>query len=86
VAVCYPASYDFMFVYWYLVHFCGDSPFSFAALDLKTYASAILKMPFRQTVKRSLPREWVEPVHTRDAGSDARAQGRLFFHMRAHRA
>jgi len=28
VFVGYPASYDFMFVYWYLMKFVGESPFS----------------------------------------------------------
>ena len=87
VAVCYPATYDFMFVYWYLVHFCGDSPFSFSALDLKTYAMATLKTPFRKTVKKVMPRAWFGGgAHTHDALEDAREQGRLFFKMRSANA
>jgi len=31
VFVGYPASYDFMFVYWYLIRFAGESPFSLRA-------------------------------------------------------
>src|SRR5262245_39049275 len=38
VFVAYPAGFDFLFVYWYLIRFTGDSPFSFSALDIKTYA------------------------------------------------
>ncbi len=34
VFVAYPAAYDFMFVYWYLIRFAGESPFSFSALDV----------------------------------------------------
>src|SRR5438045_1317686 len=34
VFVGYPAAYDFMFVYWYLIHFTGTSPFSHSALDI----------------------------------------------------
>jgi len=30
--VGYPAAYDFMFVYWYLIRFTGGSPFSHSAL------------------------------------------------------
>lgn len=41
VFVGYPAAYDFMFVYWYLIQFTGESPFSHSALDIKTYAMAI---------------------------------------------
>ena len=36
VFVGYPAAFDFLFVYWYLIRFVGRSPFSFAALDIKT--------------------------------------------------
>ena len=34
VFVAYPAAYDFMFVYWYLMRFAGESPFSHSALHL----------------------------------------------------
>ena len=40
VFVGYPAGYDFLFVYWYLIRFTGKSPFSFSALDIKTFAMA----------------------------------------------
>ena len=42
VFVAYPAAYDFMFVYWYLIRFAGESPFSHSALDIKSYAMALL--------------------------------------------
>lgn len=41
--VAYPASYDFMFIYWYLLRFTGERPFGWAALCSKTYAMAALK-------------------------------------------
>ena len=41
VFVAYPAGFDFTFVYWYLVRFTGDSPFSHAALDMKSMAMAL---------------------------------------------
>jgi len=43
VFVAYPAAFDFLFVYWYLIRFTGESPFSHSALDIKTYAMALLK-------------------------------------------
>src|SRR6266702_853226 len=43
VFVAYPAGFDFLFVYWYLIRFVGESPFSHSALDIKTYAMAMLK-------------------------------------------
>ena len=42
VFVAYPAAYDFMFVYWYLIRFAGESPFSHSALDIRSYAMAML--------------------------------------------
>jgi hypothetical protein len=36
VFVGYPAAFDFMFVYWYLIRFAGVSLFSHSALDIKT--------------------------------------------------
>ena len=47
VFVAYPAGFDFLFVYWYLIRFTGESPFSFSALDIKTYAMAMLKTEYR---------------------------------------
>jgi hypothetical protein len=34
VFVGYPAGFDFLFVYWYLIRFTGESPFSFSAVDI----------------------------------------------------
>ena len=42
VFVAYPAAFDFMFVQWYLVRFTGESPFAHAAIDIRTYAMALL--------------------------------------------
>ncbi|WP_431686025.1 exonuclease [Hahella sp. NBU794] len=79
VFVGYPASYDFMFVYWYLMKFTGESPFSHSALDIKSYAMAVLKTPFRETAKRKMPQHWFDPLpHTHVALDDAIEQGALF--------
>jgi hypothetical protein len=83
VFVGYPAAYDFMFVYWYLVRFAGGSPFSHSALDLKSFAMAVLGTEFRGTAKRTMPREWFSPAkHTHVALDDAIEQGELWFAMR----
>lgn len=83
VAVCYPATFDFMFVYWYLINFNGHSPFSFAALDLKTLAWAMLNRPFRKIGKRHMPRKWLDGTtpHSHDALDDAHGQGQMLFNM-----
>lgn len=43
VFVAYPAGFDFLFVYWYLIRYVGESPFSHSALDIKSFAMAVLK-------------------------------------------
>jgi hypothetical protein len=84
VFVAYPAGFDFLFVYWYLIRFAGQSPFSFSALDVKTYAMALLRTEYRQSVKRNMPRRWFDPLpHTHRALDDALEQGTLFCNMLA---
>ena len=50
VIVAYPARFDFLFVYWYMLRFADHSPFSHSALDQAQHAQALVSpMP-------SLPR------------------------------
>jgi hypothetical protein len=87
VFVAYPAAYDFMFIYWYLIRFAGESPFSHSALDIKTYAMALMGKGYRESVKRNMPREWFDRLpHTHVALDDAIGQGALFCNMLAARS
>jgi DNA polymerase III alpha subunit (gram-positive type) len=82
VFVAYPAAFDFMWVYWYLIRFTGESPFSHSALDIKTYAMALLKKPYRESVKANMPSRWFDKLpHTHRALDDAIEQGALFCNM-----
>ena len=82
VFVAYPAAFDFMFVYWYLIRFTGKSPFSHSALDIKTLAMALLKIGYRDSTKRQMPRHWFDDLpHTHLALDDAIEQGALFCNM-----
>jgi hypothetical protein len=84
VFVAYPAGFDFLFVYWYLIRFAGESPFSHSALDIKTFAMAILKTEYRESTKRNMPKHWFDPLpHTHVALDDAIEQGALFCNMLA---
>jgi hypothetical protein len=84
VFVAYPVGFDFLFVYWYLIRFAGESPFSFSALDIKSYAMALLKTEYRQATKRNMPRRWFDPLpHSHKALDDALEQGALFCNMLA---
>ena len=82
VFVAYPAGFDFLFVYWYLIRFTGESPFSHSALDIKTYAMAMLKVGYRDSTKRNMPRRWFDDLpHNHRALDDAIEQGALFCNM-----
>ena len=84
VFVAYPASYDFMFVYWYLIRFAGESPFSFTALDIKTMAWMKLGGNFRDATKKNMPKVWLsDRPHTHKALDDAIGQGELFCNILA---
>jgi hypothetical protein len=84
VFVAYPAGFDFLFVYWYMIRFAGESPFSHSALDMKTFAMALLHKDYRDSTKRNMPRHWFDPLpHTHKALDDAVEQGALFCNMLA---
>jgi hypothetical protein len=84
VFVGYPATFDFLFIYWYLIRFTGESPFSFSALDIKSYAMAVLGTDYRDSVKRNMPKAWFDELpHTHKALDDALGQGALFCNMLA---
>jgi len=82
VCVAYPAGFDFMFVYWYLIRFAEKSPFSFSCIDIKTYAMAVLKKGYRDSTKKGMPKRWIpEAPHTHKAVDDAIEQGKLFMNI-----
>ena len=84
VFVAYPAGFDFLFIYWYLIRFAGESPFSHSALDIKSYAMAMLRTKYRDSTKRNMPRRWFEARrHTHVALDDAIEQGLLLCNMLA---
>jgi DNA polymerase III alpha subunit (gram-positive type) len=85
VFVAYPAGFDFLFIYWYLIRFTGESPFSHSALDMKTFAMALLKTDYRESTKRNMPKQWFDKLpHTHVALDDAIEQGALFCNMLKH--
>jgi hypothetical protein len=86
VFVGYPAAFDFGFVHWYLIRFAGESPFGHSALDIKSYAMALLGTAYRESVKGNMPRGWFDDLpHTHVALDDAKEQGALFCNMLAYR-
>lgn len=85
VFVGWPATWDFMWIYWYLVRFTGERPFREVALDIRSYAMGMRKLDFRQTTRTYLPKRWFEEglPHTHVALDDALEQGALFCNMLA---
>ena len=52
----------------------------------RSYAMAILKRGYRESVKRNMPRQWFDPIpHTHRTLDDAIEQGALFCNMLAYR-
>lgn len=79
VAVCMPSGFDFTWVYYYLMRFTGKSVFSFSVLDMKTMAMCMLRLPYRESVKRNWPRHWFSKLpHTHNALADSLEQAETF--------
>lgn len=82
VFVAYPVGFDFLFVTWYLIYFTGENPFGKSALDMKSFAMALLGCDFQSCSKRTMPQHWFDPLpHTHVALDDAIEQGTLFCNM-----
>jgi len=79
IFVAYPVSFDFMFVYWYLMKFVGESPFGLSAIDIKSFAMALMKSDFSESSRKYMPQHWFDDhPHTHIALDDAIEQGTLF--------
>jgi hypothetical protein len=84
IFVGYPASFDSLFVFWYLHMFAGENPFGWQALDLKTLGMALINRPYAQSYKGNYPKSWFgDAPHTHRAIDDAIEQGVLFTRMMA---
>ncbi len=82
IFVAMPAGFDFLFVYWYFIRFLGESPFGHSALDMKSFAMALLGTEFRKAGKSGFPKAWQSALpHTHIALDDAREQGESFIAM-----
>lgn len=82
IFVGYPAAFDFMFVYWYLIKFTGESPFSHSAVDIKTYSMALQKRGYKDSGKRKMPKNWFDDLpHSHIALDNALEQGSIFCNM-----
>jgi hypothetical protein len=83
IMVGYPASYDWVFLYWYLIRFTGTSVFGHSGcLDMKTAYAVKADVPFSRAVKRLMPRRLLsQRPHTHNALDDAIEQAELFVNL-----
>jgi Exonuclease len=79
----YPASYDWTFLYWYLIRFTGESPFGHSGcLDMKTLYATQAGLPLRAVAKRMMPSELLSRRrHTHHALDDAIEQAELLANL-----
>lgn len=79
----FPASFDHMFVYVYSHYLLGRCAFKFSAWDAKTYATAVLKTSYADSVKKKFPQKWFphKKKHTHKPLDDAIEQAQLFIAM-----
>jgi hypothetical protein len=87
VFAAYPASFDWMFVYHYLIAYYGSSPFGFSGvLDMKSFYAARAGAVIGAATKRSIPPELLSSrPHTHHALDDAREQADLLANLLAYR-
>jgi hypothetical protein len=80
VMVGYPVVFDWMFLHWYFVRFCGASPFGFSgALDMKTMYQRRAGVTLDRAGREDLPPELIpDRPHTHDALADAIEQAEIF--------
>ncbi|MCX5193565.1 3'-5' exoribonuclease [Streptomyces sp. NBC_00249] len=83
VMCAYPASFDWSFLYWYLIEFGDDSPFGHSGcLDMKTLYATKARVPLRAAVKGRMPRSLLSRrPHTHHALDDAMEQADLMSNL-----
>jgi hypothetical protein len=88
VVVAYPACYDWMFLYWYLIRFTGSSVFGHSScLDMKTLYAAAAGVKVGAAVKGRMPKHLLSRRrHTHNALDDAIEQAELFANLMRWRA
>jgi DNA polymerase III alpha subunit (gram-positive type) len=77
----WPASFDTAFLFFYLEKFVGGNIVNrlferYRALDIRSFVSCLLAVPYSEAERKLLPQEWKENTsYTHNALDDARQQG-----------
>ena len=83
VFVAFNATFDWMFVHWYLMKFAGGNPFGISGLDIKAYYMGMTDGTWAATKKEHVTQKFpTTQKHTHNALDDAKEQGELFAKMR----
>lgn len=82
-----PATFDFMWLYWYWLYLLEESPpFGFAGLDLRSYFMGFHGVGWESTGKKAYKQAYPNDIpHTHDPLDDAREQGKIWADMVAER-
>lgn len=84
VFVAFNATFDWMFVHWYFMHFLGSNPFGISGWDIKAYYAGLMRIDtWSQTTKRKIEQRFLsDKPHTHNALDDAREQAEIFQKLR----
>jgi ribonuclease T len=82
VLVAFNATFDWMFVHWYLIKHVGWSPFGISGLDMKAFYMGMTGEPWSATRKKDVTGQFPSSLpHTHNALDDAREQAEIFQKM-----
>jgi hypothetical protein len=83
VFTAFPLGFDWMFIYWYLIQYAGESEFGFSGfLDIKTLYAAKSGATLSRSTKRYMPKHLFSTrPHTHNALDDAIEQGELAINL-----
>jgi ribonuclease T len=82
IFVGFNGCYDWQFINWYFITFCGSNPFGFGGIDIKSYYMGLSGRKWSKTTSSQLPEEFKPDVpQTHNALDDAIAQASIFLKM-----
>lgn len=84
IFIGYNAAFDWMFVHWYFIHFIGENPFGYSALDIKSYYAGYGHVKsWGDTGIKKLPPEFAPSRElSHSAKDDAQQQAEIFEKIR----
>lgn len=82
VFVSFNATFDWMYVHWYFIHYLGVDPFGISGLEMKSFYMGLMGVEWGETTKKYVATRFPsKQKHTHNALDDAREQGEMFAAM-----